>query len=91
MFGNMPLLTMTKGQRVRWYLLASMSDFYFHAPTWHGQTVLYDGQRSNTLTLGPSDTKVADMVPLNPGLWLFDCDLDFHYDAGMTARFKVLP
>ncbi|MBC5805956.1 MAG: copper oxidase [Candidatus Eremiobacter antarcticus] len=90
-FGNLPMLTMTRGQRVRWYLMSSMSDFDFHAPTWHGQTVLYKGQRSNTLALGPTDSKVADMVPENPGVWEFDCDLNIHHQAGMSARFTVLP
>ncbi|MBC5805957.1 MAG: copper oxidase [Candidatus Eremiobacter antarcticus] len=90
-YGNLPMLTMTKGQRVRWYLLSSMDDNDFHAPTWHGQTVLYDGQRASTLMLGPMDMKVADMLPDNPGVWLFDCSLGVHLEAGMTARFAVLP
>ncbi len=91
LFGNLPMLTMTKGQRVRWYLMTTMSDFDFHFPTWHGQTVLANGQRSNTLPLGPGDTRVADMVPENPGVWMLNCDLDIHFDAGMTGRFTVQP
>ncbi|HKW44412.1 MAG TPA: multicopper oxidase domain-containing protein [Candidatus Eremiobacteraceae bacterium] len=90
-FGNMPMLTMARGQRVRWYLMTSMSDFDFHFPTWHGQTVLSLGQRSNTLPLGPSDTRVADMVPENPGVWNFNCGLDVHLEAGMIERFTVTP
>ncbi|HKW44411.1 MAG TPA: multicopper oxidase domain-containing protein [Candidatus Eremiobacteraceae bacterium] len=90
-YGNLPMLTMRKGQKVRWYLFSSMDDDDFHAPTWHGQTVVYAGQRASTLMLGFMDMKVADMVPDSVGTWLFDCGLGVHRAAGMTARFTVLP
>ncbi len=90
-YGNLPMITMRKGQHVRWYVLGTMDDNDFHTPTWHGETVLYDGQRANTIMLGFMDMKVADMVPDNPGVWLFDCSQAVHLAAGMTARFTVLP
>jgi len=87
--GTMPLLTMKKGERVRWYLLANSNEDDVHAPHWHGQTVLSSSMRTDTLSLGPMMMMVADMVPDNPGTWLFHCHVGEHLDNGMYALFKV--
>jgi FtsP/CotA-like multicopper oxidase with cupredoxin domain len=34
---------------------------------------------------------VADMVPDNPGTWLFHCHFFDHSDGGMQALFTVRP
>ncbi len=34
---------------------------------------------------------VADMVPDNPGKWLFHCHVRGHLIAGMQAHYSVLP
>jgi FtsP/CotA-like multicopper oxidase with cupredoxin domain len=39
----------------------------------------------------PQGTETADMVPDAPGLWLFHCQVYDHLDAGMMARYEVLP
>ncbi|MEQ1575743.1 MAG: multicopper oxidase domain-containing protein, partial [Vicinamibacterales bacterium] len=36
-------------------------------------------------------SEIADMVPDAPGIWLFHCHLDDHMEAGMMARYEVLP
>jgi Multicopper oxidase len=41
--------------------------------------------------LGPMMTVVADMVPDNPGTWLFHCHLPGHFSAGMRTLFEVAP
>jgi FtsP/CotA-like multicopper oxidase with cupredoxin domain len=89
--GTMPLLTMKKGERVRWYLMANSNEDDVHAPHWHGQTVLSNNMRSDTLSLGPMMMTVADMVPDNPGMWLFHCHVNDHLDGGMYALFQVSP
>jgi len=89
--GTMPLLTMKKGERVRWYLMSNTNEDDVHAPHWHGQTVLVNSMRADTLSLGPMAMMVADMVPDNPGTWLFHCHVSDHFDGGMYALFKVLP
>jgi hypothetical protein len=89
--GTMPLLTMKKGERVRWYLMANSNEDDVHAPHWHGQTVLANSMRTDTLSLGPMMMMVADMVPDNPGTWLFHCHVGEHLDGGMYGLFKVLP
>jgi len=90
-FGNMPMIDLKRGQHVRWYVLATMSEFDFHAPDWHGETVMSDGNRTNVIQLGPMDMKAVDMWPDNPGTWLFNCDINVHRMAGMTARYTVPP
>lgn len=90
-YGNMPIPDMRVGQRVRWYLLSTMSDFDFHAPHWHGQTVIMDGMRTDLAQLSPMGMLVADMTPDNPGTWLFHCHINVHLAGGMEARYRVNP
>jgi len=90
-FGNMPLPTMRVGQHVRWYLLSTMSDFDFHAPHWHGQTVVMNGMRTDLVQLPAMGMIVADMTPDNPGTWLFHCHVNIHLAGGMEARYQVRP
>ncbi|HEY2476438.1 MAG TPA: multicopper oxidase domain-containing protein [Candidatus Cybelea sp.] len=90
-FGNMPLVDVHRGQRTRWYVMSTMSDFDFHAPHWHGETVTINGMRTDTAELGPMGMIVADMIPDDPGVWLYHCHLNIHLEAGMVARFRTLP
>lgn len=90
-FGNMPMLDIKRGEHVRWYVMATMSTFDFHAPDWHGLTFMYNGSRSNVLQLGPMDMKAVDMWPDRAGTWEFNCDINVHRMSGMTARYTVLP
>ena len=87
-FGNTPGLTMRPGERVRWYLFAN-SNFEIHAPHWHGQTVVANDMRTDVVPLMTMQMAVADMVPDNPGTWLFHCHVAPHLVAGMQAVFKV--
>ncbi len=91
--GSMPLaaLTMRKGERVRWYLMSSTNDFDFHAPHWHGNTVILNGMRTDVAQLGMMQMATADMVPDNVGTWLFHCHVSFHNEEGMAVRYRVTP
>jgi FtsP/CotA-like multicopper oxidase with cupredoxin domain len=88
-FGNLPMLTMKKGEHVRWYLFSSSNEDDVHSPHWHGQTVISNMMRTDTLSLGPMAMAVADMIPSNVGIWLFHCHVNDHLDRGMVARFTV--
>jgi len=90
-FGNMPMLFMHRGERVRWYVFASDSSFDFHAPSWEGQTVLYRGTRLDVIPLNVSQPAAVDMVPDDPGVWQIYCSVNIHLDGGMEARFTVQP
>ena len=90
-YGNMPMLFMHRGERVRWYVFTSDSSFDFHAPSWEGQTVLYRGTRLDVIPLNVSESAAVDMVPDDPGVWQIYCSVNIHLDGGMEARFTVLP
>lgn len=90
-FGNMPLMTMSVGERVRWYV-ATLGDFNnAHTPHWHGNTVLVAGQRTDVVVVTSAQMVTADMVPDMPGIWLYHCHISDHMLAGMVARYKVQP
>ena len=89
LYGNLPLMTMRKGDHVRWYV-ATLGDFNnAHTPHWHGNTVLIGGQRTDVLSVVSAQMITADMVPDAAGIWLFHCHISDHMLAGMVARYEV--
>jgi FtsP/CotA-like multicopper oxidase with cupredoxin domain len=90
-YANGPMMTMKKGQRVRWYLINLGDGFNFHTPHWHGNTVTVHGERTDVVALSPAQMLVADMVADDPGVWLFHCHVSDHMAGGMVARYQVLP
>jgi manganese oxidase len=89
--GNLPMISMKKGERVRWYLFANSNEDDVHTPHWHGQTVVFNNMRTDMVHLEPMMMIQADMVPDNVGTWLFHCHVNDHIEGGMQALFKVLP
>jgi FtsP/CotA-like multicopper oxidase with cupredoxin domain len=90
-FGNMPMMTMKQGDRVRWYV-ATLGDFNnAHTPHWHGNTVLVTGQRTDVVVVTSAQMVTADMVPDAPGIWLYHCHISDHMLGGMVARYQVTP
>jgi FtsP/CotA-like multicopper oxidase with cupredoxin domain len=90
-YGNMPLMTMKQGDRVRWYV-ATLGDFNnAHTPHWHGNTVLVAGQCTDVLVVTSAQMVTADMVPDASGIWLYHCHISDHMLAGMVARYEVKP
>lgn len=91
LYGDGPVMTMKQGQHVRWYLLDVGDVVNFHTPHWLGGTVLFQGRRTDVFDLLPAGMETADMVPDAPGLWVLRCQVDDHMQAGMMARYEVLP
>ena len=92
--GNGPMLTMRQGERVRWYLFTNpneLTGWDIHSPHWHGQTLVANHMRTDMIMLTPMMTAMADMIPDNPGVWLFHCHMNGHFTGGMYTRFTVLP
>jgi len=92
-YGAAPMLTMHKGERVRWYLFANPNEeeaWDIHTAHWHGQTAIVGHMRTDMVMLNPMTSTVADMVPDNPGIWLLHCHMPGHASSGMRARFEVL-
>jgi hephaestin len=91
MYGNTPKMVMKKGERVRWYLITIGFGFNFHTAHWHANTVLHDGKRTDVVALSPAQMEVVDMVPDDPGTWLFHCHVSDHMRGGMMALYQVDP
>jgi len=88
-YGNGPVRTMSKGQRVRWYTFTLGTEVDLHTPHWHGNTVTTNGMRSDMIQLLPGMMTVSDMTPDNPGTWLLHCHVNDHIVAGMQTRYRV--
>ena len=91
LYANGPVMTMKQGERVRWYLMSLGEGFNLHTPHWHGNTVMYDGHYTDVVSLLPAQMITVDMVPDDPGTWLFHCHVDEHMSSGMSAFYKVEP
>jgi manganese oxidase len=89
--GNLPMLEMHRGQHVRWYLLSNSNQDDVHMAHWHGNTVVWNKMRVDSVPLGPMAMSIADMVPDTEGIWLFHCHVNDHFIGGMVGRYKVLP
>jgi hephaestin len=88
-FGNMPMMEMEKGEKVRWYAMGMGTEVDLHTPHWHGNTVLNMGMRTDVVDLLPATMVVADMVPDAIGKWLYHCHVNDHINAGMSVRYSV--
>lgn len=88
-YGNQPMVTVKKGQRVRWYLMGMGTEVDLHTPHWHGNDVTVMGMRMDVVSLLPATMVTADMVPDNTGIWLFHCHVNDHLTAGMITRYQV--
>jgi manganese oxidase len=92
-YGNLPGLTMKKGERVRWYTMAMGTEVDLHTPHWHGNTLLLNGSqmgmRVDVTELLPMSMKTLDMTPDASGTWLFHCHVNDHITAGMMALYTI--
>jgi len=88
-YGNSPVPTMRKGQRVRWYIFTLGTEVDLHSPRWHGNTLTVNGMRSDMMQIMPGMMMVGDMVPDNVGTWLLHCHVNDHILAGMQTRYRV--
>jgi FtsP/CotA-like multicopper oxidase with cupredoxin domain len=89
-YANLPMMTMKKGDRVRWYVVTMGNGFNLHTPHWHGNVVLQDGKRTDVIVLASAQMKTVDMIPDDPGIWLYHCHLSDHMEGGMVAFYQVL-
>ncbi|HET9759909.1 MAG TPA: multicopper oxidase domain-containing protein, partial [Nocardioidaceae bacterium] len=89
LYGTMPMVTVQRGQHVRWYVMAMGTEVDLHTPHWHGNDVVIGGMRMDVASLLPAGMLTADMVPDNPGTWLFHCHVNDHIVAGMLTRYRV--
>jgi len=94
LYGNLgtnPAIEITKGNLVRWYLLAVGNEVDLHTAHWHGNTVVSaDGLRSDVERLLPGSMVTVDMIPDMVGKWLWHCHVADHVGAGMMGYYTVV-
>jgi manganese oxidase len=89
-YGNGPMVTLHRGERVRWYVMSMGTEVDLHTPHWHANTVTTaSGMRTDVVSLLPAEMMSADMAPDNPGIWLLHCHVGDHILAGMQTRYEV--
>jgi hypothetical protein len=89
LFGTMPMITLRRGEHVRWYAMSMGTEVDLHTPHWHGNDVVVGGMRMDVVSLLPAEMITADMVPDDVGTWLFHCHVNDHISAGMMTRYRV--
>ena len=90
-FGNLPGLTMNKGEKVRWYMLGMGNEVDLHTPHWHGKVLDFKSVNTDVIELLPGSMATGTMLADNPGTWLIHCHVSDHIDAGMLASYTILP
>ena len=78
-----------KGRARALYLVTLGGLINTHTPHWHGNVVLARGRRTDVLELSSAEMQSVDMVPDNPGTWMYHCHFDDHMNTGMVALYKV--
>ena len=85
-YGNTPGLTMTEGERVRWYMAGMAGPHIMH---WHANTVLFGTSSVDTVPLLPAEMHTTDMVAQSPGKWMIHCHFEGHLALGMYGHYTV--
>jgi manganese oxidase len=60
------MVTMRRGERVRWYTMDMGTEVHLHSPHWHGNTLLVNGMRMDVVQLLPGGMVTGTMVPTIP-------------------------
>ena len=85
-YGNTRGLTMTEGERVRWYLAGMAGPHIAH---WHANTVLFGNSSVDTVPLLPAEMHTTDMIAQSPGTWMIHCHFEGHLALGMYGHYTV--
>lgn len=89
LYGNLPALDMKTGDKIRWYVMGAGGTNDTHTSHWHGNTLLWNNMRVDTIDVHPAIVKTLDMIADDSGIWLLHCHVNDHLDNGMVALYKV--
>ena len=70
-YANLPMMTMEKGERVRWYVVTLGEGLNLHTPHWHGNVVVQNGKRTDVIFIAPVQMETVDMAPTIPASGCF--------------------
>jgi hypothetical protein len=63
MFSNMPMPSMKRGERVRWYVMTLGGEVNLHTPHWHGNVVSIAGHRTDIFPSCPRNSSPPIWFP----------------------------
>ncbi|XP_047443228.1 ceruloplasmin [Mugil cephalus] len=89
LYGNLPGLSMCQGNKIQWHLMALGNEVDMHSVHFHGQILTTQGHHTDTVSLFPASSAMAEMEADNPGHWLLTCTVNDHLLAGMQALFEI--
>ncbi|KAM6985179.1 hephaestin [Aplochiton taeniatus] len=88
-FGNLPGIQLCQHRRTAWHLFGMGNEVDVHTASFHGNTLLDRGHRTDSVSLFPATFVTATMVPVATGKWLLSCQVNIHLMAGMQALYEV--
>ncbi|KAI5629257.1 hephaestin-like protein 1 isoform X1, partial [Silurus asotus] len=88
-FGNLPGIELCQNKKVSWHFVGMGNEADVHSAYFHGQTLLIQGHRVDSVSLFPASFMTAVMEPLTIGKWLLNCQVNSHIKDGMQAFFSV--
>ncbi|XP_076133763.1 ceruloplasmin isoform X2 [Alosa pseudoharengus] len=89
LYGNLPGLTMCKGDKVSWHLSGLGSTTDIHGLYFQGNRFIYRGTRRDVLNVFPHISHTVMMEPDSMGKFEVVCKTADHYKAGMRANYVV--
>ncbi|XP_062412860.1 ceruloplasmin [Sardina pilchardus] len=89
LYGNLPGLTMCKGDKVSWHLSGLGSALDIHGLYFQGNRFIYKGTRRDVLNVFPHISHTVMMEPDSMGKFEIVCKTADHYKAGMRANYEV--
>ncbi|XP_067085759.1 ceruloplasmin [Osmerus mordax] len=89
MYGNLPGLTMCKGDKVSWHLSGLGTETDVHGLHFHGNRFIYRETRRDTISVFPHISHTVTMEPDSMGQFEVVCRTTDHYTGGMRANYTV--
>ncbi|XP_045061329.1 ceruloplasmin [Coregonus clupeaformis] len=89
MYGNLPGLTMCKGDKVSWHLSGLGSEADIHGLYFEGNRFIYRETRRDVMNVFPHISHTVMMEPDSMGQFEVVCMTTDHYQGGMRANYTV--
>ncbi|XP_036834690.1 ceruloplasmin [Oncorhynchus mykiss] len=89
MYGNLPGLTMCKGDKVSWHLSGLGSEADIHGLYFEGNRFIYRETRKDVMNVFPHISHTVMMEPDSMGQFEVVCKTTDHYQGGMRANYTV--
>uniref|UniRef100_A0AAY5L6U4 ferroxidase n=1 Tax=Esox lucius TaxID=8010 RepID=A0AAY5L6U4_ESOLU len=89
MYGNLPGLTMCKGDKVSWHVSGLGSEADIHGLYFEGNRFIYRETRRDVINVFPHISHTVMMEPDSMGQFEVVCRTADHYQGGMRANYTV--